>query len=154
MSNDELSAAMVSWRRLVDSRVASPREGKTHAQQLAMLNDALDVARPYLVPSSEGLFGQLAQIVQAWRTEWTNELRSSTAWSSASEKLATIRQLIDEGDLSRAEFALGDLLMRGCAGVRTLDLSVSIRHLNGDDGNDPTSKRESLVEVVERLTSI
>ena len=156
MSNDDLSAAMDSWRRLVDSRVASPREEKTHAQQLTMLNEALDLAGPYLVPTGEGLFGQLAQIMRAWNTEWTSELRSSAVWETAAGSLASVRKMIDDGDMSGAEFALGDLLMRGCAGVRALDLDVSVRHLKSNEDGDPapTCERESLVEIVEWLTNI
>lgn len=156
MSSNELSAAIDSWRRLVDTRVAkSLPEEKAHSQQLAMLKDALDVAKPYLVPSATGLFGQLAQIIQAWKAEWTNELSSSPTWTLASGKLAQIRQLIVDGDLPGAEFELGDLLLRGSAGVRSLDLSVSVRHLSEDEVNDPvsTSSKESLLELVDWLES-
>ena len=155
MSKDELSTAMDSWRRLVDSRVASPNEEKTHAQQLAMLDEALAVARPFLVPSGEGLFGQLAEIMQAWKAEWTNELRSSSVWESAQSKLLEIREMIDLGDLAKAENALGRLLIRGSAGVRTLDLEVSVRHLEREDDDPmPPSKPEALLEVIDWLNSV
>ena len=119
-----------------------------------MLNEAMAVAHPYLVPSGEGLFGQLSQIVDAWKAEWTNQLRTSAAWESAKSKFAEIRHLIDSGDISTAENALTRLLIRGSAGVRTLDLEVSIRHIGSDDDPVPISKPEALLEMLDWLSSV